>query len=374
MGFKLSKWDDGLYILRDGAKFIFLFLHVDDGKCFANVADLLTRVCWDLEAIFELTWETEPDYYLGIVEHHNKEGGTVTLLQKPYFLTVLNKYGLPDCNLAHTPVAHDSVLNTPTPKEIHCGRNIPLGGLVGSLLYGASWTCPDISAPVGQITTFVSTPTEVSFQAGKHILWYIKGTINHGIVYRQDSSWLQIESQFSFTPSVLPSDNSLDPVSYSDANFGECLQTCRSIAGNVTLLAHGPVNWLSRHQQTVAGSMVHAEYYTVSETGGQVTFVHMLLGKLGFPQNGPTPLYGNNQGSLANAELSGSHWRLKNSDICYHYIKELIKHKAICVSYILTNDMLVDVMTKGLPRDAHEKCCQALGIQCVARGGVLRDD
>ncbi|KAK4702059.1 putative transposase, partial [Phenoliferia sp. Uapishka_3] len=375
IGFTLSKCDDGLYILTEGSSFMFLFLHVDDGKIFTNDAKLLARVRKELEATFKLTWEENPTFYLGIVKEHDRERGILTLRQTRYLMDVLERFGMENCKSARTPIAEGNQLEAGTAEELEEGKNLPLGALVGSLLYAACWTRPDILAAVVRIASFVSKPTLKAFEAGKHILRYIKGTLDYGLTYRRDGDTsIQLEAAFSFIQAVPPPTDPLTLRVYSDSDFAGCLLTRQSMTGNVTMLAGGPVDWLSRRQPTVATSTCHAKYHALSETGGSTFHARQLMAELGFPQDGPTNLDGDNQGSLAVANSTGSHKRSKPIDIHYHYICELIERGEIKVSYINTKDNIADIMTKGLGRGDHEKFVRALGLQAVARGGVLEDE
>ena len=76
--------------------------------------------------------------------------------------------------------------------------------LVGSLRYLVH-TCPDIAFAVGYVSRFMEKPWQEHLVAGKHLLRYIIGTVDYGIVYSK----------------LLSGDNRL--MSYSDSNWGEML-------------------------------------------------------------------------------------------------------------------------------------------------------
>lgn len=54
--------------------------------------------------------------------------------------------------------------------------------IVGSLRYLA-YTRPDITFVVGVVSRFMEKPTINHLKAVKGILRYVKGTMNHGVVY-----------------------------------------------------------------------------------------------------------------------------------------------------------------------------------------------
>ena len=60
--------------------------------------------------------------------------------------------------------------------------------LVGSLIY-LTLTRPDISYPVGVVSRYMSNPKKPHLDAVKHILRYVKGTINFGIIYKETKDY-----------------------------------------------------------------------------------------------------------------------------------------------------------------------------------------
>ncbi|KAK4705093.1 hypothetical protein P7C70_g1119, partial [Phenoliferia sp. Uapishka_3] len=234
-----------------------------------------------------------------------------------------------NCNSARTPIADGNQLEPGTEEEIEEGKNLPLGALVGSLLYAACWTRPDILAAVVRVASFVAHPTLKAFEADATA-----------------TPRLKLKLHFPSYP-VLHLPLILSPSAFTPVTLANCVLT------------------------TVATSTCHAEYHALSKTGGSTFHTRQLMNELGFPQIDPTILYGDNQGSLAVANSTGSHKRSKPIDIKYHYIRELIERGEIKVAYISTKDNIADIMTKGLRRGDHKKFVRALGLQPVARGGVL---
>ena len=75
--------------------------------------------------------------------------------------------------------------------------------MVGSLLYAAMGTRPDIAQAVGATSKFSSDPSEAHNDSSKRILCYLKETISLGLKYEKSEN------------SVL--------VGYSDADWAENL-------------------------------------------------------------------------------------------------------------------------------------------------------
>ena len=61
--------------------------------------------------------------------------------------------------------------------------NVPYESIVGSLLYAAIGTRPDIAHAVNAISKFMKNPGQAHWLAAKRILRYIKGTVDKQFVF-----------------------------------------------------------------------------------------------------------------------------------------------------------------------------------------------
>ena len=62
--------------------------------------------------------------------------------------------------------------------ENYVSPDVPYQELIGSLMYLAMWTRPDIAYPVSILSQFNTNYTWEHWHAAKRILRYLKGTIN----------------------------------------------------------------------------------------------------------------------------------------------------------------------------------------------------
>ena len=65
-------------------------------------------------------------------------------------------------------------------SEMH---QVPEISVVGSLMYLAVTTRPDIAYAAGVLARFNSNPGPSHWQAAKHVLHYLKGTADYKIAY-----------------------------------------------------------------------------------------------------------------------------------------------------------------------------------------------
>src|SRR5258708_10684571 len=68
---------------------------------------------------------------------------------------------------------------------------------VGSLMYLAIGTRPDIAFAVGLLSRFNSCPAKVHWNAIQHVFKYLKGTVDLGLDFGPSASWGVVFSLFS---------------------------------------------------------------------------------------------------------------------------------------------------------------------------------
>ena len=92
---------------------------------------------------------------------------------------------------------------------------------------------------------------------------------------------------------------------------------------------------------------------------------------LGHDTSRATVLRSDSQGSIALAHNPDHHARTKHIDIRYHFIRQHVADKTIALSYVSTQAMAADILTKPLERVAFESGMRMLGLsESSSRGGV----
>ena len=67
----------------------------------------------------------------------------------------------------------------------------------------------------------------------------------------------------------------------------------------------------------------------------------------------PTTLFCDNQGAISLTKNPTHHTKTKHVDMQLHFIRDHIEKGTIKVEYCPTEDMLADILTKGLARERH---------------------
>jgi hypothetical protein len=218
---------------------------------------------------------------------------------------------------------------------------------VGALMYLAIGTRPDIAYSVAKLAQFNSNPGVAHWKAVKHLFRYLQGTIDLKLTFR-NSNTTPLTSELFHT--------------YSDADYGGCLDTRRSTSGFVMKMGTGAVSWSAKKQATIANSSTEAEYISASSAGRDIIWMRSLLTELGHKMDKPSPLMVDNQSALKVLKNPEHHSKMKHIDIKMHWIRQEIKRRAIEVHFLPTSDMIADILTKPLPRAAVERHRLALGL------------
>lgn len=171
--------------------------------------------------------------------------------------------------------------------------------LVGSLMYLTA-TRPDLAFSVSILSRFMQTPKVSHWEAGKRILKYVKGTLDHGIIYSRTSN-------FKLT-------------GFSDSDYGGNLDDGRSTGGYVFNLGTSAISWQSKKQSVVALSSVEAEYMALSTAGCQALWLRDILNELEHTQQGPTTLLCD-KSAIALSKNLVFHGKSKHIRIKFHFIR-----------------------------------------------------
>jgi hypothetical protein len=105
-------------------------------------------------------------YFLGIRIVQNQEEKETWMGQPAYTEKLLIKMGMADCKPVKTPVDPDSHLVKATEEEVGVDQQV-YQSMVGSLMYLAMCTRPDIAYAVGTLARFSSRPNKTHWIAAK---------------------------------------------------------------------------------------------------------------------------------------------------------------------------------------------------------------
>ena len=225
--------------------------------------------------------------------------------------------------------------------------------LIGSLMYLAIATRPDIAYSVNKLAQYTSAPRSKHWTAIKRIFRYLKGTKYYELVYGGSPELLDDNINF-----------------YCDADWASD-QDRKSISGYVVTIAGGAVAWSSKKQATVAPSTPEAEYIAAAHVAKQVLWHRLLLKEADFHLSTPSIIFSDNQSAISIAHHPEFHACTKHIDIAIHFLRDHVQKGTIDLCYINTNYNIADIFTKPLRKPTHENFSYELGV-ISDQGGVLR--
>jgi hypothetical protein len=348
MGFQCLQSDRSCYIYSNGTTRILLPIYVDDGMICAKEDAEIDQVIAQLATSFKVKDLGPTEWLLGIKIERDPVSGDISLSQRQYAINMLEQFGMSDCQPVSTPMLPGLVLTkdmgAKTPEEAKTYGGIYLSA-VGSLMYLATQTRPDISYTVGMLARFNSNPGEMHWKAVKHLFRYIKGTLDYRLIYSKSAI-----STHQF-------------MTYTDADHGGCKDTGKSTGGYLVVMNGAPVSWRSKRQTTVSLSTTEAEFVASVEAGKEIKWMRNLLMEMGFPISGPSLLLIDNQSALQVAKNPEHHGRMKHLDLCFYWLRDEVGKGYIQIEYVPTQEQIADILTKALPRPTVLRLLAKMGLR-----------
>jgi hypothetical protein len=258
--------------------------------------------------------------------------------QAHYIRRLLVRFNMSDCNAVSTPVdKSNAYVNGEIDGEtdVMLDNNVPYREAVGSLLYLATGTRPDISYAVSIVSQVLSKPTKRHWEIVKRIMRYLKGSAELGITYRHGHN-----------PGVLSA--------YSDADYAGDTVTRRSTSGIVCQYMGGSISWSSQKQRSVALSTTEAEYIAASEAAKDIIWLARLLGEITVLNAIPL-LHIDNLSAVKLVKNPVFHRRSKHIDVRYHFVREKYEEGKLLVVHVCGERQVADVLTKPLVKDRFER-------------------
>lgn len=347
LGFKRSAVDECIYFKISNTEIIIIAVYVDDLLIFSNNKLLTNKLKRDLSDNFRMKDIGEAKLCLGIRITRDRENHKIFIDQEKYITGILAKFNMAECNPVSTPFDINTKLNKgmspKNQKEMEEMENVPYQEAVGSLLYAAQSTRPDIAFAVNAVSRYNNNPGKAHWAAVKRIFRYLQGTSHLRLEYtKSDSS---------------------DIVGFCDADWASDIDERRSITGYVFIRQGGALTWNTRKQQTIALSTTEAEYMAMSASVQEAMYLRNLQLEFNLNDVKSTNIFCDNRSALNLSQASNYSPRTKHIDIRHHYIREKVQAGSIKFVAISTDEMAADVLTKGLSSIKHYKCLADFGLK-----------
>ena len=168
VGFVVNEADKCVYYRYGGGEGVILCLYVDDILIFGTNMRVIHEVKSFLSKSFDMKDLGEADVILNIKLIKNESG--ITLTQSHYVEKILSRFGYIDSKSSPTP--YDPSVTLRKNRRIAIDQ-LRYSQIVGSLMYLASATRPDISFAVSKLSRFMSNPGTDHWHALDRVMRYL---------------------------------------------------------------------------------------------------------------------------------------------------------------------------------------------------------
>jgi hypothetical protein len=349
LGFTATVSDPCLFWkLTSSGQRILLFLFVDDMQVAFDKADERewAEAHNQLKERFNITDLGESKLMLGMRITRDRPARTIKLDQELYVSKALEKFGLDQCTLKRTPGSNNQVDSDELASDLDQPCELKLyQEKVGTLLYAAISTRPDISFAVNKLTQRMQAPTIRDARACDRVFRYIAGTKTLGLLFgrqRVDDSSQGPSSTVSIT-------------AYADADWASDRIDRKSITGWIAMINGDPVSWASKKQKVVSQSSCEAELYAEAAAINETKWLNGLLGEIGVSQSTSPLIYGDNQSTQALSKNGIKSERTKHVAIKYAFIHDEVSNGRVRLQWVPSAEQLADILTKPLAQPLHER-------------------
>eukprot|EP00253_Pinus_taeda_P027413 PITA_27413 len=300
MGFVKGDADPNLYYLMVEDEPLILDMYVDDLFLIGS-SRLIKDYKRNLATKFDMKNLVLMHYFLGL---------EVGLKDEEIFLgqgRYLKRFRIQDCRPMSMPmITNWKKIDSLDDKDVDPTL---YRELIGSLMYLVKFNArSDICFSVNTLSQFMVEPKRVHWTTTRHILRYLRDTIEYGLKYtRGDDARL---------------------CGFTDANWAGNLVDRKRTFGYCFSVGSGMVSWCNRKQKSVTLSSAEAEYTSYIK------------------------LY----------EMPVFHDRLKHIYIQCHFIRDCVQHGAVQLQYVPTEEQFVDILTKALGRAKFVYFIEQMGI------------
>jgi len=203
-GVKPSSADQCVYYSGSGEDLTLILVYVDDLLVASKNMSIVEALKKHLLKQFEIRDLGDASQCLDL--EFGRSGENITLCQR-YIKNILDRFNMSECKPVSTPMEVEAKLTKSESREEEDVKRLPYRELIGSLMYLAVGTRPDIMFAVSYLSQFNDCFDKTHWIAAKRVLRYIKKTIN----YRLEFKYLKIPL-----------------IGYSDADWDGCVVDRRS--------------------------------------------------------------------------------------------------------------------------------------------------
>jgi hypothetical protein len=185
---------------------------------------------------------------------------------------------------------------------------------------------PDICFVVNTLSQYLVESRRVHLVATKHVMTYLKGTLDYGLCYTGDCDFKLY--------------------SYVDSDWAGNASDRKNTSGYCFSLGSAMTSWQSRKQSNIALSTIEAKYIATCFASCEAIWLQKLLTGLFDLEMEATMILCDKKSCIKMTENPVFHDKMKHIEIWYHYIRDMVQRGAIKLQYVGTDEQVAQVLTK----------------------------
>lgn len=331
---------------QDSEKRIMVLFYVDDILVLYNKKDERAgkRVIEGITTRYEARMEGDIEWFLGIRVKRDRSARKAWLIHDSYIEKTCKRYNLVNAatKFPQTPLPMSGLekfLGTATRAQIKAFQE-----KVGSLIYTAVMIRCDVAFAAAILSQHLLNPSPAHLAAVDQVHRYLYGTRYLGLGFGGEHR---------------------EAVIASDASFADDEATRRSSQGYIFMLFGGPILWKAGRQATVTTSTTEAELLALEQTAKETLALARLFHSISLDLGKLMEIFCDNQQTIrlvvgANERIST---KLRHVDIQNMWLRQEYAAGKFVVTYLATDEMPADGLTKNLSRQKFEHFRELLNLQ-----------
>jgi hypothetical protein len=340
-GYLQSKKEPCIYYRFNSGKVSIIVLWVDDIFYTGNDIDHIDMFEKRMISEFKARILGQITFAIGIAYEYR--GNTLYLNQHAYIDKIEKEF-----KLTHTQKAYKVYIPLSVQMKKDCETYIdredekvqsmkyPYRNIIGTLLYLALNTRPDIAYAVGFLARFMNKVNQACIKAIENVVLYILYTRTYKMKYTKDRN--------------TDNNNHLNLNTHVDSSWADCKTSGKSTQGYTIRIGNNPIIWKSILENTVATSSMVAELFASRDACMDTMWIQHIINEIFLFTQSYTPIYIDNRPLRKWAKQEQSGRGTRHVDVSYHYVKELEENGQIRVKKTSSLKQIADALTKPVDR------------------------
>ena len=332
LGFIKNPYDQCVFKRTSANENTIILLYVDDLMITSNQKEVLIKIDSQLRAKYGGVTSTigHSQDFLGM--HFDFGDREVAVTMKGYLENLMTKYGI--VASARTPALNNLYVTSPTAKPLIREKQQLFHSVVMEIHYLAKRVFPQVMTTIAYLATRVLTPDEDDEKKLDRLLAYLYRVKDQALILRISAP---NSSQLS-SPTI---------TAYVDMAYG-VYPDMKSVTGILIKVGSASVFWKSSKQKVVTKSTTEGELVAVSDALSQILWTKEFLQCLGCDW-GPVEIFQDNKSTIALANKGRStSERTRHINVRYFFVHQFIESNEVKITYLPTDLMVADALTKPL--------------------------